>query len=301
MSTSRPTFTARTDTIPDWIIEVLHLVDQVAASQGISYVIVGAKARELVQESVFGLAPCGLSEDLDFGLAVKDWREFSEFKAALIATGRFEPSKREIQRVLYRDAEGLRRLVDLIPFGGVADENGTIAWPPSQDIVMTVAGFEDAMSSAILVRVADDLIVPLASLAGLTLLKLIAWTDRGAGNNKDAIDLYRLLTNYADAGNADRLYREEIHLLEEVDYDFELAGARLLGRDVASILSSDTATRIINFFQSDKEVERLLLQMLQEPRILDEQDQARCAELLRAFRSSLFSHAAKRTEHKEEL
>lgn len=300
MSSSRPTFTLRPETIPDWVIQVLRLVDQVVTNQGIRYVMVGAKARELLQVGVFGLPPGRLSEDIDVGFALKNWQEFADLQSALIATGGFQPPDQELQRVFYRDSEGVRRLVDLIPFGGVADEDGIIAWPPSQDNVMTVAGFEEALSAAILLRVADDLVVPVASLAGLTLLKLIAWTDRGNRSNKDASDLYRLLTSYADAGNTDRLYGEEIQVLEAVDYDFELAGARLLGADVASILSSDTATRIINFFQSNKDVERLLLQMLQEPGIFDEQDQVRCAELLRAFRRSVLFHATGGTEHEEE-
>ena len=74
-----------------------------------------------------------------------------------------------------------------------------------------------------------------ASVPGLTLLKLAAWVDRGLENNKDATDLHRLLTTYADAGNADRLYDHEMDLLETVGFDMELAGAELLGRDVASI------------------------------------------------------------------
>ena len=70
MSKSRPIFTTRANTIADWIIQVLRLIDRVAVNQGISYILVGAKARELVQESVFGLARGALSEDLDFGFAV---------------------------------------------------------------------------------------------------------------------------------------------------------------------------------------------------------------------------------------
>jgi predicted nucleotidyltransferase len=64
---------------------------------------------------------------------------------------------------------------------------------------------------------------------------LIAWADRGAQNNNDAADLYRLLATYSDAGNFDRLYDQESALLEAVDFDLELAGADLLGRDVARI------------------------------------------------------------------
>jgi predicted nucleotidyltransferase len=62
------------------------------------------------------------------------------------------------------------------------------------------------------------------------------------GKNKDAADLYRLLTSYADAGNTDRVYEQDLDLLESVDFDMRLAGAELVGRDVASIWD----TQILN-------------------------------------------------------
>jgi predicted nucleotidyltransferase len=70
---------------------------------------------------------------------------------------------------------------------------------------MNVAGFEEALASSVLIEIEAKLAVHVASVAGLTLLKLAAWMDRGRECNKDAADLYRLLTSYADAGNTDRL------------------------------------------------------------------------------------------------
>jgi predicted nucleotidyltransferase len=69
------------------------------------------------------------------------------------------------------------------------------------------------------------------------LLKLVAWSDRGRETDKDAADIYRLLTAYADGGNTDRLYDQEIDLLEMVGLDMQIAGAELLGRDVANLCS----------------------------------------------------------------
>jgi predicted nucleotidyltransferase len=74
-----------------------------------------------------------------------------------------------------------------------------------------------------------------ASILGLTVLKLIAWSDHDGVNNKDAADPRRLLTTYADAGNFDRLYEEESDSLEAAGLDLGLAGAQLLGRDSARV------------------------------------------------------------------
>ena len=69
---------------------------------------------------------------------------------------------------------------------------------------MNVAGFEEPLTSSVLIEIEADL-----------------------------SDLYRLLTTYADAGNTDRLYETELDLLEAAEFDMQLAGAELLGRDVA--------------------------------------------------------------------
>jgi predicted nucleotidyltransferase len=114
--------------------------------------------------------------------------------------------ERALQRLIYSEqAARLPLPVDLIPFRGVASGESMIEWPPSRDIVMNVAGFEEALASSVLLEIQPELSVRVASLPGLTLLKVVAWFDRGRETNKDASDLYRLLTTYADAGNTDRL------------------------------------------------------------------------------------------------
>jgi predicted nucleotidyltransferase len=76
----------------------------------------------------------------------------------------------------------------------------------------------------VLIEIEANLTVHVASVAGLTLLKLAAWMDRGRESNKDAADLYRLLTTYADAGNTDRLYETELDLLEGAEFDIATGG-----------------------------------------------------------------------------
>jgi predicted nucleotidyltransferase len=134
--------------------------------------------------------------------------------------------------------------VDLIPFGPIASADGEVAWPPSRDVVLYVAGFEDALQSSVRIEIYGDLIVRVASLPGLTMLKLFAWGDRGRENSKDASDLYTLLSTYADAGNFDRLYEDEADLLETVEFDVVLAGAHLLGRDVARSCDARSLRRL---------------------------------------------------------
>ena len=148
---------------------------------------------------VHGLRPGRATYDIDFGIAVENWDHFARLKEHLIATGDFAADRRALQRLIYSDqGAGFSLPVDLIPFGGVASGDGTIEWPPSRDIVMNVAGFEEALTSSMPVEIAPGLVVRVASLTGLALLKLVAWSDRGRETDKDAVDLYRLVTSYAN-------------------------------------------------------------------------------------------------------
>lgn len=69
--------------------------------------------------------------------------------------------------------------IDLIPFGGVENLDSTIEWPPEMNVVMNVSGFSEALRSAILLKIAENFSIRVASLAGMAALKLIAWQDRG--------------------------------------------------------------------------------------------------------------------------
>jgi predicted nucleotidyltransferase len=76
------------------------------------------------------------------------------------------------------------------------------------------------------------------------MLKLFAWQDRGRDDAKDAIDLVTLCQCYAEAGNLARLYEEGIPALQSAGFDVELAGAWLLGKDMAAMASQQTRVQL---------------------------------------------------------
>lgn len=241
---------------------VLRRVDHAAVVCGSRCFVAGAMARDLVLVNAFGLPPGRATRDIDFGIAVESWEQFQTLRANLIETGQFYAAPRDARRLYWKDPDAeVATPIDLIPFGGVTSEDKTIAWPPNRDFVMNVAGFEEALESAIELRIEDDLVVSVASIPGLTVLKLIAWQDRRSRNNQDAADLIRLLEYYAEAGNLDRLYEQEMLLLETAGFDLELAGAQLLGRDAARICQAVTRQQVSALLSSEPLVDQLIVQM----------------------------------------
>ena len=112
-------------------------------------------------------------------------------------------------------------------------------------VTMNVVGYQEVLNAAEHVELDPTLMAKVASLPGLAILKLIAWHDRGLANPKDAHDLYFIMTRYADAGNTDRLYESEFALLEEAGFDPDIAGASLLGKDVARLASVETYQQML--------------------------------------------------------
>jgi predicted nucleotidyltransferase len=105
---------------------------------------------------------------------------------------------------------------------------------------MTVVGYREALGSAIDVKLPENQRVLVVSLPMLAVLKMVASSERyTAAPRKDATDLLLILKNYLDAGNQQRLYEEAAHLLEDSNFDYERAGAWLVGQDAANALQTD--------------------------------------------------------------
>ncbi len=223
-------------------VAVYEAIAKAAAASGISFFVVGATARDMLLKYAYGMDPKRGTVDVDIGIHVQDWDAFDRFKSALTESSQFE-STQVPQRVRYE-----RNLpVDIVPFGEIEEDPNEIRWPPGQAIIMNVLGFDDAYKSAELVRLreAPTLDVRFATLSGLVILKFIAWKDRLSRTNKDALDLAYIMQVYLDAGNQERLREEHSDLLDDDNFDYVIAGSRLLGRDIAEIISPTVRAKIL--------------------------------------------------------
>lgn len=252
-------------------LAVLREIDALGRKIGFPWFVAGATARDIVLTHVFGIRTGRATRDVDFAVAVESWAQFAALKDGLTATGDFEADRKAAQRLYYKpSSRSYGYPVDLIPFGGVESPPDTIAWPSETGVMMNVVGYADALAAAEPVQVEVGFAVRVASLPGLALLKLVAWSDRGDADSKDAIDLAMLLRHYADAGNMDRLYGAASATLAAVEYDVELASPWLLGRDVRVIAAPATLTRLVAVLDDPKKLDRLGLHMARAMRTADD-------------------------------
>ena len=212
--------------------------------ESISYMLIGAKCRDIILEHCFNIECPRATLDSDLAICISKWQDFNFARNLLIENGNFIAN----DKILHRLESNEYGIVDLIPFGEI-EEDHQVAWPPEYNTVMSTVGFSEVYEKSIEIKINDALVINTASLAGLALLKLIAWRDRSF-LTKDAIDISSIACNYLRAGNQERLFEEHSDLVVN-DFDYEVAGARVLGRDIGSFITEGSLEYITKIFDNE--------------------------------------------------
>jgi predicted nucleotidyltransferase len=250
------------------IVDALYFLKRIADSFGIPFFVIGAFSRDLILKHGYGIEPRRKTGDIDVGVEIANWEQFEKLKESLIATSQFS---------LTPDKQRLRCgtiLIDILPFGPITDEDKKISWPPEHELIMSMVGFEEAYEHSVTVRLGSDpeLDIKLASLPGLAIMKLISWKEKYPNRKRDADDLLLIMNKYEEAGNSERLYEEDLPLLQEEGFDIKLAGTRLLGRDMARISNPATFRIIKGILDAETEEKgqyKLITDMIRETGISD--------------------------------
>jgi predicted nucleotidyltransferase len=224
------------------ILDAIGAVSAEANRLGVPLVIVGAAARDFLLQYGAGLATGRATKDVDFGVLVDHWNQYEQLASLLVSSGEFTRDQKTQHRFVA--ASGV--VLDLIPFGKIAGNQHAIYWPPEGTRRMSTDGFAEAFHSSleVLLRKNPDLVVKVASLPGLSILKLIAWHDAYPERARDAGDFYLIMNNYMGAENLDRLRSDAKDLVGDPPLPLHVLGARLLGRDMA-VIANPTTTAIL--------------------------------------------------------
>ncbi|MBJ7275733.1 nucleotidyl transferase AbiEii/AbiGii toxin family protein [Marinobacter salarius] len=230
-------------------LKTYKAIKRVAVEKAVRFIIVGASARDLVMHHAYGAPIQRATLDIDLAVQVPDWASFESIGDSLIHEGY---TKTNLPHRL-QGPHGAP--IDILPFGSVESGDSIIAWPPSGDVQMSVVGFQDALDNAdwLTVNTELKLELPVASPQGLTLLKLVAWSERDARTRrKDAADIAYLASNYENIpGQMERLYEQHEAVLELHGWDTRLAGAHVLGTEIADIACDSTTAFLQRLLDDD--------------------------------------------------
>ena len=245
--------------LPNGLVEVYSQIHGIAAELSVPLLVVGATARDIILVHGYSAAIERGTKDVDFGIKVQNWEHYEVLRTALIEAG-FTPYSKKAHQLDTTDSDGLPWEIDLIPFGGVSDDHGQIAWPPKQDILMRVLGFDEVYQNAWNVTLikSPEINVKVASPSGILLLKLIAWTERAREyQGKDAIDIYYVIKHYSRIPTVvDALYDQDY--MDAQDHDDMKASAMMLADEIATFAKKKTLTYIKQaLLNNDGVLERL--------------------------------------------
>lgn len=239
-------------------IAIYSAIDNATRELSIPYVVVGASARDLVLHYGYGATIKRATADIDFGIQVPDWETFEAIRNKLIDSG-FKETQSQHRLI----DDGMK--IDLVPFGAIQDKDAKITWQPEGEVVMNVLGFQEAVENVVNIIIQDEpkIEIPVVTPSGLSLLKIICWTDRDADlRGKDAKDLLYLLKSYEDIPEIKDSIFEYPEEMEKFDWDITMGSAFKLGIDAAAISSKQTTEYLkqIEDDQVDKRPSDLLIE-----------------------------------------
>ncbi|MEO7587243.1 MAG: hypothetical protein ABIS84_04370 [Arachnia sp.] len=201
-------------------LSALRALSARSEETGVTWIVIGAMARDPVVHIPLGHAPARATKDVDIGIAVPAKDGFTTFTEGLT-------QRRNGQHAF--SIEGVP--IDIVPFGGI-EADGHITFPDGHRL--NVIGLSEAASSPDQVRLAENLTVSVASLEAQCPLKLLAWRDRHTTDTKDALDLITLLSAGSEGCYAEETWDHDYSLTANDD-DIRLAGSFRLGLEGAAL------------------------------------------------------------------
>lgn len=199
------------------LLPLVSDIERALRELGVPYAVVGALVPELLLEA----RPPRMTNDADITVVVQSLSEFEGLKDQLARYG-FERT-----RLAYRLRHRSCGILDVLPYSETLAPDDRLQL--ADDLVFNLAGFRHVVPKAVPTTIDDGPTLPLAPLPLYALLKLIAFSDRGAP--KDLGGVLHCLEHYLE--DDDRRY--------EVEWDgagvpFDYTCAHLLGLDARPLL-----------------------------------------------------------------
>lgn len=259
---------------------VLEELIPVFEKRGIKFYIIGAVARDIILD-LHDEKSERVTMDLDIAIAIDHWEDFDDISADILSLPNFSKDEKQQQRFFFRE----KFQVDIVPYGGIKDQNDQFFWPRDESFAMSVVGFEEAEKHLLPIEMDGSLKFNIVSLEGVFLLKLFAWKDRHNRENKDAEDLGFILNNYLII-NRLISFSEPYNKVYDLENFTELkAGAIILGIKLNELIAenSDTQSKVKSLLQEEinkEEESQLFNQIIETNRNLKFDDVAEAIALI---------------------
>jgi predicted nucleotidyltransferase len=256
---------------------LLEQLSQYFDSIQTKFYIIGATARDMIMDA-HGEKSGRSTRDLDIAIAIPDWDKYQKIELGLTKMDAFVKDPKQKQRFIFKGFY----LLDIVPFGDIMKMDDKIFWPPEEETAMSVLGFSEVDKATQKVIVDENLTLNIASLAGIFLLKIVAWNDRHTSSNKDADDLGFILRNYFNI-NENRIVQHHFDLYDDDNFSTVTAGASLIGRDIAEILKDTATTKqkiksILNIELQKQDESKLINQILETNKNFKYEETLKCLQ-----------------------
>lgn len=237
---------------------VFRSIVKISEKFDLNFFLIGALARDIILEKIHNRPIYRATKDIDVAVTLSNWNQYEKIFDEFIFSEGFERAK-QAQRLIYNN----ELIVDIIPFGDIDIPDNQISWPPDYSTILSTLGFREVYKNTITVQFDNELRLNVASLEGLTILKIIAWNDRNDVSKKDALDIAIILKNYFDV-NYEEIYDIYFELIEDPNFDYLKCGARVLGLKINKMLDDSTKLkhRIIQILEKEtRDIENSKLAM----------------------------------------
>ncbi len=208
--------------------KIIQDVSQIARTLEIDFFVIGAAARDI---GMNGNTRFRVTNDIDFALSITDKNKFYELKKILCTQFGYKEDGE------YKLLHPIHGELDLVPFGEIRINYNQVA-----AITLNEEGLQEVAEAGLKpIEITPSHSIKVASLAAVTLLKLIAWDDQKDNRGKDVEDINAIIDAYFDL-NIDEIYDNHNDLFSEEDDSSELntIGAQVLGRHIGNILKGKT-------------------------------------------------------------
>jgi predicted nucleotidyltransferase len=202
----------------------------------IDFYLIGAIARDIWYAK--GNAVSTGTRDVDFAVFIANQEDYNLLKAYLVKQKNFVESK--TNAFVFISPEGL--VVDILPFGEIEIDDSVHITAEGLTSIR-VNGFKEVFETGTeRLELETGHAFEVATLPSIVLLKLISYDDRPEQRLKDPGDIASIIQNYFDL-QSDNIYENHTDLFDNADFTLQKAGARIIGREIKTIIESNTVLK----------------------------------------------------------